>query len=245
MNLSLNKSENLARDLVDKFSTNNNEVVVCPDFVSLKSVQDILHQDKNKIKLGAQDVFWQDFGSYTGEISCHTLEELGCKYVIIGHSERRENLCENDKIINNKVQQVIQSSRLIPIICIGESLEKRNTNSHELFLINQIELALSGVNLEDRQVIIAYEPIWAIGSGKTIEAKEAEHIHKIIYAKIEDMFGSEIAKNNFQIIYGGSVKSVNVESFIGLEHIDGFLVGGASLNADEFCQIVSKGLEKK
>ena len=238
MNLSLSQSKILAKNLVDKFNDiNNKEIVICPDFVSLESVKDILIN--SKIKLGAQNVFWEDFGSYTGEVSYKLLEELGCEYVIIGHSERRENLCENDEVINKKVKKIIESSTMTPVICIGESLEDRESNNYELFLTKQIQSSLIDVSIKSQKIIIAYEPIWAIGSGKPIDAKEAEYIHKMIYSKIEDIFGLEIAKNNFQIIYGGSVNAANVESFISLEKVDGFLVGGASLNADEFYQIAN------
>jgi len=236
MSLSLSQSKILAKDLVDKFDSTSKEIVVCPDFISLESVGNILFN--GEVKLGAQDVFWENFGSYTGEISCKVLEEAGCEYVIIGHSERREYLRESNEIINNKAKRIIETSALTPIICIGESLREREAGSHELFLEKQIQSALSNIDVKNK-IIIAYEPIWAIGSGKPIQAKDAERIHKMIYNVIENMLGVNFAKNNLKIIYGGSVKSQNVESFIGLEKMDGFLVGGASLDADEFLQIAN------
>jgi len=241
MNLGLSQSKFLANDFANKFKNTDKEIVICPDFVSLDSVGEIIREE-GKIKLGAQDVFWQSFGSYTGEVCYGSLEEAGCEYVILGHSERRQNLGETDEMVNKKVKAILALSKITPIICIGESLQDRQKNNYESFLTKQIELALKDIDLKNKKAIIAYEPIWAIGTGEPIQAQDAEAVHKMIYAQVETLFGAEVAQNNFKIIYGGSVKGQNVKNFINLERIDGFLIGGASLNADEFYNIAMRSM---
>jgi triosephosphate isomerase len=166
------------------------------------------------------------------------LSETGCRYVILGHSERRKYLSENYEIINKKVRAVIKNEKLTPIICIGESWEERKTERRDFVLVEQLEQALSGVEIfGEQRIIIAYEPIWAIGTGTAIEPAEAEYAHKIIKLALNDIMGMRLVSQNFNIIYGGSINPKNVKSFANLENMDGLLVGGASLKVDEFYNV--------
>ncbi len=237
MRLMLAETLDLAKKMKTKFANfKTGEVVICPNFISLQEVKKILKH--GLIKLGAQDTFWEQRGSYTGEISPHMLAEAGCEYVIIGHSERREYLLENYEMIHLELKQVLNVEKLIPIVCIGESGDERKTERRDFVLVDQLHQALGGIDIVgDQQVIIAYEPIWAIGSGIVIEPEEAEYAHKIIKLTLKDIFGMQIANNNFRIIYGGSINSKNVKAFASLENLDGLLVGGASLDADEFYKV--------
>ncbi|MFH1233941.1 MAG: triose-phosphate isomerase [Patescibacteria group bacterium] len=218
------------------------EAVICCSTPALAKVGEII--SKTSLKLGGQNVFWEDKGVYTGEVSPEMLVELGCSYVIIGHSERRRYLLENYEMIHKKIKAVVKTEKLTPIICIGESWEEKKTDKRDFVLVDQLQQALSGVDvLGDQQIIIAYEPIWAISSGKgtgdAIEPSEAEYAHKIIRLTLNDMFGMKVVNDNFRIIYGGSINSKSVKDFINLENLDGLLVGGASLEADEFYKIAS------
>ncbi|MCK4554701.1 triose-phosphate isomerase, partial [Candidatus Parcubacteria bacterium] len=237
MKLSLAETLELAKDIKIKFKDfNKGRVVVCPSPVSLTEVNKILKG--SFVELGAQNVFWEEKGAYTGEISAEQLVEAGCEYVIIGHSERRKYLLENYEMIHLKLKTVINMDNLIPIVCIGENGDERKTDRRDFVLVDQLHQALGGINiLSDQRIIIAYEPIWAIGSGVAIEPEEAEYAHKIIKLTLNDMFGIEKANNNFDVIYGGSINSKNVKSFANIESIDGLLVGGASLDAGEFYKV--------
>jgi triosephosphate isomerase (TIM) len=202
----------------------------------LVQVKEILKD--SQIALGAQDVYWEENGAYTGEISPTMLIEAGCKYAIIGHSERRKFLMENYEMIHRETKAVLRTEKLVPIICIGENWDERKTDRRDFVLFDQLQQALGGVDIiGDQQIVIAYEPIWAIGSGTAIEPSEAEYAHKIIRLTLNDMFGMKIVSNNFKVIYGGSINSKNVKGFVGLDNIDGMLVGGASLDADEFFKV--------
>jgi len=239
MQLSLAESVALAKKCKEKcVKSQKGEIVVCPDFISLLPVKEALKG--SDIKLGAQDVFWEEKGAYTGEVSSKLLVEAGCTYVIIGHSERRKHLRENYEYINKKVRAAINAGNLTPIICIGESWDERKTDRRDFVLTEQLQLALAGVELiGDQQIIIAYEPIWAIGSGAAIEPSEAEYAHKIIKLTLNQMFGMQVITDHFKVIYGGSISSKNVKEFINLENIDGLLVGGASLDAEEFYKVAT------
>lgn len=173
-----------------------------------------------------------------GEISPSMLVEAGCQYVIIGHSERRGYLLENYEMIHKELKAVLYLDQLVPIVCIGESLDERKTDRRDFVLIDQLHQALGGINLTaSQQIIIAYEPVWAIGTGTAIEPAEAEYAHKIIRLALNDMFGMRVVKKNFRIIYGGSINSKNVKNFAKLGNMDGLLVGGASLDAKEFYKV--------
>jgi triosephosphate isomerase len=237
MRLSLAETIELARNMKDKFKGYDcGTVVVCPNFLSLLEVGKELKS--SVINLGAQDVFWEDKGAYTGETSPIMLTEGGCRYAIVGHSERRKFMNENYEMIHKKLRAVLNAPKLIPILCIGENWDERKTDRRDFVLVDQLNQALSGLSIvKDEQIIIAYEPIWAIGSGLAIEPAEAEYAHKIIKLTLNDMFGLEVSNNNFSIVYGGSIDSKNVKGFVGLENIDGLLVGGASLKVDDFYRI--------
>lgn len=213
------------------------EMVVCAPFTSLTSLQSEL-KDTN-IGLGAQNVYYEASGAYTGEISASMLTSCGCEYVIIGHSERRQYFGENDVTVNQKTKFALDSG-LNPIICCGETLNEREAGNFEQKLLNQIELALSGVQLISstiKRVIIAYEPIWAIGTGKTCDEKEANRILGLIRNKIAELYNGDVA-SQIRLLYGGSVKPTTIEAQIAQEHIDGALVGGASLKPDDFSALV-------
>lgn len=237
MKLGLAETLALAKKMKDKFKGFSGiETAVCPNFVSLTEVGKIIKG--GSLKLGAQNVFWEDKGAYTGEVSSSMLREAGCEYVIVGHSERRKYLLENYEMIHQKFKAVLSVDGLTPIVCVGEEAEERKTDRRDFVLVDQLQQALGGINLlGDQQVIVAYEPIWAIGSGVAIEPEEAEYAHKIIKISLRDMFGMKVVKNNFRIIYGGSISSKNVKEFANLEGVDGLLVGGASLDAEEFYKI--------
>ena len=237
MQLTLKETLDLAKNVKDKFRTfDGGEVAVCPNFLSLIEVKKIL--SGSEIKLGGQDVFWEGQGAYTGEISPTLLTEAGCEYVIIGHSERRKFLMVNYEMIHRMIKAVLNTENLKPIVCIGENWDERKTDRRDFVLYDQLQQSLSGVDIVgDQQVIIAYEPIWAIGSGTAIEPSEAEYAHKIVKLTLNEMFGMKIVNNNFKIIYGGSINSKNVKNFADLENLDGLLVGGASLDAEEFLKV--------
>jgi triosephosphate isomerase len=239
MKKGLAESAALAKEIVEKFknfTVEGKEVAICPTSVALTEVAKFLK--KSQVKLGAQNVFWEDRGAYTGEVSPQMLIEAGCQYVIIGHSERRKYLLENYSMIHQKVREVLNTGSLIPVVCIGEENEDRKTDRRDFVLLSQLQQALGGIDIAGKQkIIVAYEPVWAIGSGTVIEPSEAMYAHKIIRLALDDMFGMQVVEKNFQIIYGGSVTGKNVKQFSNLENMDGLLVGGASLEADEFYKI--------
>lgn len=243
MRLSLAETLKLAKEFKNKFEGfEKGEVAVCPNFISLIEVREILKG--SRIKLGAQSVFWEEKGAYMGEISPEMLVEAGCSYAVIGHSERRKYLLENYAMIHQKLKAVLNVNNLTPIVCIGEDTEERKTDRRDIVLTDQLQEALGGINLMgDQEIIIAYEPIWAVGSGTAIEPSEAEYAHKIIKLTLNQMFGLKIVKENFRVIYGGSISSKIIHEFVGLEGVDGLLVGGASLDAEEFYKI-SKAILK-
>lgn len=243
MKLGLAESLDLAKKMQVKFKNfKKGGVVICPNSISLVGVGEIIK--KGEIVLGAQNVFWEEKGAYTGEISPSTLQEIGCEYVIVGHSERREYLIENYSMIHKKTKAVLNIEGLTPVVCIGESTNERKSDKRDFVLVDQLNQALGGINLSGNQeIIIAYEPIWAIGSGVAIEPQEAEYAHKIIRLALDDMFGAKIVAKNFRIIYGGSVNSKNVDGFNNLDSIDGLLVGTASLDEEEFYKVASSILK--
>jgi len=238
MKLSLFETNALAQKIKDRLAgLTGVEIAVGPNFLSMENVGKTLKG--SNIKLCAQDVFWEMQGAYTGEVSPTMLKEAGCDYTIIGHSERRKFLMENYEMIHRKVKMVLEVDGLIPVVCIGENWEERKTDRRDFVLFDQLQQALGGLRLaEDKKIIVAYEPIWAIGSGTSIEPAEAEYAHKVIKLTLNDMFGQSVVERNFKIIYGGSITSENVSGFLGLENIDGVLVGGASLDEDEFYKVV-------
>jgi triosephosphate isomerase len=237
MKKDLDQSIELSKELKEEFkSFKKGEVAVCPNFAALKSVKRGL--SGSGVQLGAQNVFWERSGSFTGEVSPETLKQAGCKYVIIGHSERRRYLLENYSMIHQKVKAVLDVDGLVPVICVGESIEDKKSDKRDYVIIDQLQQALGGVHVMQKQeVVVAYEPVWAIGSGVPIKPKEAKYAHKIIKLALNDMFGMGTVNNNFRVIYGGSVNSKNVKDFADLDNLDGLLLGGASLDAKEFRKV--------
>ncbi len=218
------------------------EVVFCPPYTALSDVSELIMD--TDIQLGAQDLYWQDEGAFTGEVSGKMLKDAGCKFVIIGHSERRQFFGETNETVNKKIPAAL-SSGLTPIVCIGENLSEREKGSTFKVLTDHIENGLRGLSPEDAQkMIIAYEPVWAIGTGKTATPAQAQEAHKFIRDLLKKLYTEEIA-TGIRIQYGGSVKPENAFELIKQPDIDGALVGGASLSVEGFSQIVKKASEVK
>lgn len=214
----------------------NKEIVICSSFTDLASVGATLRG--SGLRLGAQDVFWEDAGAYTGAISPLILKAAGCDYVIVGHSERRQYLGETDEMVNKKVSACLQHG-LTPIICVGETFEERQQGETNNIILSQLNRILDKVDLiEDEQVIIAYEPVWVIGSGQAVDPAEADSVFHLIRQTLVDLWPIVIVNQNVRLIYGGSVDADNVSNFARLDLCHGFLVGGASLEADRFVEII-------
>lgn len=214
----------------------NATVIICPPFTSLGAAQQLIAG--SAIMLGAQDVSLYDSGAYTGEVSVAMLKSVGCTYVIVGHSERRQFHAETNEIINQKAKKVLAGG-LIPIICIGETLEQREKNITDQVLTTQITGVLTGLSAADvEKSIVAYEPVWAIGTGKTATKEQAEQAHQVIRTVIAKLYSSETAEA-VVIQYGGSVKADNAKELLSQKNIDGALVGGACLKADSFAAIIA------
>lgn len=212
------------------------EIVVCPPFTALSSVAELL-KDSN-IAVGAQDLFWEEEGAFTGEVSPVMLKEIGCKYVIIGHSERRQYFGETDEQVNKKAKAALKHG-LAPIICVGETLEQHDAGKTETLVASQVEKALAGIEKGNiTKVVIAYEPIWAIGTGRSSTGEDANQVVALIRKTIARDFGEDLAAK-VRIQYGGSVKPNNIKEFMSQPEIDGALVGGASLKVDSFTSIIS------
>ena len=212
------------------------EVAVLPPFTDIRSVQTLVDGDKLLLKYGAQDISAHDSGAYTGEVSGPMLAKLGCTYVVVGHSERREYHAETDELVNRKVRAALKHE-LSPILCVGEQLEVREAGNHVDHCTAQLIAGLKGLKAEQvRQVVVAYEPVWAIGTGKVANAADAQEVCAALRAALADKYGQEIA-DEVRVLYGGSVKSSNIGELIAQSDIDGALVGGASLNGDEFAKL--------
>lgn len=212
------------------------EVLVVPPFTDIRSVQTLVDGDDLEIKYGAQDISIHAEGAYTGEISAGMLTKLGCTYVVVGHSERREYHNESDELVGKKSTVCLENG-LTPILCCGEGLDIRKAGTHVEYVVGQIKAALAGWKAEDvAKIVIAYEPIWAIGTGEVATPADAQEVCAAIRAYLREDFGDEAA--NIRILYGGSVKSSNVAEIMAGEDVDGALVGGASLKAEEFSKIV-------
>ena len=222
----------IARDYADCTSV---DIVLCPSFTSIKAVSDIVSE--TQIQIGAQNFSHEDDGAFTGEISYTMLKDLFVKYVILGHSERREFFGETDELINKKLTKALDKN-LKPIVCVGESLNERESGVTKDIIKNQIDSCLLNIPSEKfSEIIIAYEPVWAIGTGKTATAEQAQDVHSFIRQRINDQFGSDAA-NIVRIQYGGSMKASNAKELLTQPDIDGGLIGGASLDAQSFGEIV-------
>ncbi len=239
-NWKMNKTSKEAAQFIiefrDKVRDSKCEVVICPAFTSLAQVVTLV--ENTDIRVGAQNMHYEESGAYTGEVSPTMLREIGVKYVILGHSERRQYFKEDDGVINKKVKAAFIHD-LTPILCVGETLEEREAGKTFDIIKNQLLLDLESVDDENvAKMVIAYEPIWAIGTGKTATAKDANDVIAFIRNTITEMFG-DTAGEGVRIQYGGSVKPTTIKEQMEQSDIDGALVGGASLNADDFAQIVN------
>lgn len=237
MNNDLQQSISLIEELKSKLQnkTLNCEVIICPPFTSLTEAKKLI--EGSVIKLGAQNMYYEDSGAFTGEISAAMLKSVGCEYVILGHSERRTIFGERDEMINKKIRKAI-SEKLKPIFCVGETLEEREKDVTEKVIKKQIEKGLKDITPDEiLDVIIAYEPVWAIGTGKTATPAQAQEVHHFIRKLLANMYSKDFA-NLITIQYGGSVKPENARELLSQKDIDGALVGGACLKADSFIGII-------
>ncbi len=217
----------LVKDVIDR------DILVCPPFTALYSVSKIV--ENTRINIGGQNMFYEEKGAFTGEISPIMLKDVGCSYVILGHSERRHIFGEDDELIAKKVFSAVKHD-LIPILCVGELLEEREEGKTFEVVRKQIKEGLKYLSRDDN-FVIAYEPVWAIGTGKTATPEMAQEVHRFIRLEISELFGHEKAES-VRILYGGSVKPENISGLMKMADIDGALVGGASLDAESFAKIV-------
>ncbi len=226
----------LVQEIKIKLSRSDYKVVVMPPFTALYSVGGAI--SGSPIKLGAQDVFWEDEGAYTGEISPLMLSDLGVEYVIVGHSERRKYFGETDEIVNRKIKAVL-AHNMTPILCVGENLEERESGKTIDVVTKQLKGALDGILIDEvENIVIAYEPIWAIGTGKNANPLQVQTVHAFIREEINAIYGNDIG-DRVTILYGGSVKPENAAELTSMPDVDGALVGGASLKADSFIGIIN------
>ena len=240
MNKTIQESLDIAVGLKRKFYTfGEADIVICPPFTALSKVNDEITD--SAIMLGAQDLHWEEEGAFTGEISPKMLKDIGCRYVIAGHSERRILFGETDEAVNKKVKIVLKYG-MIPIMCVGERLEERDNGTTFEVLEKQLTRDLDGLSKEDvMRVIIAYEPVWAIGTGRTATPQQAGEAHKYIRDFVEKLYDKDVSAK-LRIQYGGSVKPENIAKLMAEEDVDGALVGGASLDVNSFVKIVENSI---
>ncbi|HEX2788218.1 MAG TPA: triose-phosphate isomerase [Ignavibacteria bacterium] len=236
MNLDITESRELAKTILEKTDKKYFEytdVLLCPTFVSLNAVEDVIKD--SQILLGAQNLSYENNGAYTGEISASMLKVIGCEYAIIGHSERRKYFGENDEIVNKKIIKALEFD-LKPILCVGETLEERNSGKQNEVVENQLIKGLKDIS-DLNNVVIAYEPVWAIGTGQNATPQQANEMHKHIRSVIAKLYNQNNA-DNIKILYGGSLNDKNCKELLSESDIDGGLIGGASLKADSFIEII-------
>lgn len=235
MNKTNPEAEEFLKELLPLLERNDGaEVVICPVYTCLNSVSARL--DGTGIMLGAQNLFWEEKGAYTGEVSAAMLKDSGCSHVIIGHSERRQIMGETDVVINWKVKAALDAG-LVPVLCVGETLQERENHMALERVQEQLNRALKDINLDGGRLVIAYEPVWAIGTGVNASPDDAQEMIAFIRAGLAKLYNRELAES-VRILYGGSVKDENIAEFLAEEDVDGALVGGASLIADSFARIV-------
>ena len=214
------------------------DVVVCPPYVDLKPAKTVFEFDRVPVAVGAQNVFWEPAGAYTGEISVPMIAEIGCAWSIVGHSERRLLFGETNEDVNKKVKALIEGG-LGAIVCVGESLSIRDAGTTVEYVCAEVRAAFAGLSPEQvRQCVVAYEPIWAIGTGRTATPEQAQEICSAIRVELGELFGAEVAEE-MRVIYGGSMNPGNVDLLLAEPDIDGGLIGGASLEADSFISLVN------
>jgi triosephosphate isomerase (TIM) len=240
-NWKMNKTSAEARDLAAKLiplvtGVKEREIVLGPPFTSLQAVSEAIRG--TNISLSAQNMHWEDKGAFTGEISAEMLLDLGCRYVIIGHSERRQYFGETDETVNKKVKQALKKG-LLPIMCVGETLAEREAGKLNEIINRQVSGGLKDLTADEmKKIVIAYEPVWAIGTGKTATPDQANEVHALIRQKVKSLYSPDIAEG-LRIQYGGSVTPENVSTLMAMPDIDGALVGGASLKPESFAALVN------
>lgn len=241
MNLDYKQAQALIEDLNDNLKAAEHdftavEVAVLPPFVDIRTVQTVLDAEKSGIVYGGQDLSEHESGAYTGEISGSMLKALGAKYVAVGHSERRQYHGETEAVTNAKVKAALANG-LSPILCVGEPLEERKAGNHVPFTLNQVSGGIEGLSADEvKQIVIAYEPVWAIGTGEVATSEDAQEVCAAIRSLLAEKLGAEVAEA-VRVLYGGSVKSSSIVELMAQADVDGALVGGASLQADEFAKI--------
>ncbi len=236
MNMTTAEAETLVTALKGELANFREvEVVVCPPYTALSTVSELVQG--THLDLGAQNMHWEKGGAYTGEISAGMLRELYCHFVIVGHSERRQYFGETDEIVNRKTKAALASS-LHPIVCVGETLEEREAGKVNEVITTQVKGSLAGLSAKELlDSVLAYEPVWAIGTGKTASSEQAQEVHALIRSVLAEMFDQTVA-DGVRIQYGGSVKPGNAKELFGMPDIDGGLIGGAALDAKSFIDIV-------
>ncbi len=244
MNKTRQEAKGLVGEIVKGLSAIKNlpEIVLCPPFTSLTEAAEAKGQAA--VEIGAQNMDWRDSGAYTGEISPLMLVDLGIKYVVIGHSERRQYFGETNQTVNEKVKAALKHN-LVPIVCVGETLDERENELTDPVVSRQIAAGLADLSDEDvKKIVVAYEPVWAIGTGKVCEATEANRVCAVIRKTVANLKGCAAVAPVVPILYGGSVNPKNIEEQMAQEDIDGSLVGGASLKADEFLAIITAAAKR-
>jgi triosephosphate isomerase (TIM) len=236
MNKTLDEAVLLAQALSDELKSEKNvDVVLCPPFTNLSAVYQIIKN--TPIRLGAQNIHWVEKGAYTGEISAEMVKSVGCAFVILGHSERRQFFQETNETVNKKITRVL-GSQLTPIVCVGETLNERKSGQTDKVIETQIRGVLAGLPVEDAEkLVIAYEPVWAIGTGENATPQQAQQIHKFIRDLLTDIYNDRLAQG-MRIQYGGSMKPDNAAELLAQPDVDGGLIGGASLDAKSFIGII-------
>lgn len=221
---------------LDERDYEGQDVAVIPPFTALRSVQTLIDSEHLPMQLGAQNCHWEAEGAFTGEVSPGMLARLRVQYVVCGHSERRAQFGETDEVVNRKVKAVLGHG-MVPILCVGESLEQREADRAEEVVVSQLAGSLDGVEASAAQLVVAYEPVWAIGTGRTASEADAQEMCATVRSTLGDLLGPEVAEE-LRVQYGGSVKPGNIRGLMSQPDVDGALVGGASLNADDFALIV-------
>jgi triosephosphate isomerase len=236
MNKSVAESKDLAADIKRELAECRDvDVVLCPPFTSLESVGTVI--ENTQIKFGAQNMHWENDGAYTGEISANMLRSIYCHYVILGHSERRSYFGETDAIVNKKTKTAL-AANLIPIVCVGETLEERKAERHSEVVRTQLSGSLDGILGDDlKRVIIAYEPVWAIGTGEVATPAQAQEMHAFIRTVLAEIASADVAES-VRLQYGGSMKPDNADELLSQPDIDGGLIGGAALDARTFVELI-------
>lgn len=241
MNLGIRESVALARGVLRglRGKEQTADIILCPPHTALSEVHKVLA--RSRVSLGAQNCGTHRSGAFTGEVSTMMLEDVGCAYVIVGHSERRTIFYETDEMINKKIQAIAES-KLIPILCVGESLEVREAGEANIYVLDQIRKAFQNIRLKKREnLFVAYEPIWAIGSGESASVGDIVEMHQLIRAEIQKL--DVVENDNLYLLYGGSVDAENAYQYLREREVDGLLVGGASLKLQQFHGIMKAGVE--